>query len=556
MLLKHKFFAIGAAASLLSVFLAITSMIGVNSFSKLITQATIASSALRNHLTGDMMHDGLRSDVYRALYAAENAPEDRKETLEDVQTHAQVFRERMAANRKLALPDEVKKTLAGLDKTLDVYINMSQTIVTAAFENRKKAIELLPDFNQRFSALEETMEAASEAIEGAAADANKRAETISNFAHLAMIAALLIAISVGVAITGFMWRSLAQPLIQLAGVIRHLAQGDSDVVISETTRKDEIGDMMRATIIFRDNAVDSKRLQLEQEDQKRRAEEAQRIAMNEMADAFDASVGGVIETVSSAATELNTSARMMAEVSEKTSSQASGAVAASEQATANVQTVAAASDELSQSISEISQQISRASEISKQAVSQVSQTSEQMAALAMTADKIGEVIKMISDIAEQTNLLALNATIESARAGEAGKGFAVVANEVKSLANETAKATEEIVQQVEEIQSATKQAVISMDGIGKVIGELDETSVVISTAVEEQGATTREIARNVEEAATGTAEVTDNVTGVTQSTQEVDTASSQVLSAASKLSEQSDLLKGEVSKFIDQVRTG
>ncbi len=334
-----------------------------------------------------------------------------------------------------------------------------------------------------------------------------------------------------------------------------LAEGKLDVELPPA-KANEIGDMINCVQVFKDNAIEKVELENRQAEAAKQAEEEKRQMMEKLADDFDSSVGGIIGTVSSASAELNSTAQSMASISEETSNQAAAVATASEEASSNVQTVAAAAEEMATSVGEINQQITQASQASKKAVEVVQVTSTQIGTLADTASKIGEVVSMITEIAEQTNLLALNATIESARAGEAGKGFAVVASEVKELASQTSKATEGINQQIEEIQAATQTAVVSMDDISNAIRELDETSTAIAAAMEEQGATTQEISRNVQEAATGTQEVTKNITGVTQAAQEAGSASTQVTSAAGELSEQSEMLKGEVEKFMAQVRTG
>ncbi len=274
----------------------------------------------------------------------------------------------------------------------------------------------------------------------------------------------------------------------------------------------------------------------------------------ELADNFEKGVGQVVTGVSSAAEQMRTSAESMSRSADNTSEQATTVASAAEEATANVQAVAAAAEELTSSITEISRQVSQSSEIAQKAATQADATDQQIQGLAEAAARIGEVVNLITDIAEQTNLLALNATIEAARAGDAGKGFAVVASEVKNLANQTAKATDEIGTQIGGIQDATSEAVKAIQEISRVIGEINETSGTVASAVEEQGAATQEIAGNVEQAAAGTAEVSSSISLVTQAAAEAGQAAQQILESATGLGEQSSELKGQVDNFLTEVR--
>ena len=275
----------------------------------------------------------------------------------------------------------------------------------------------------------------------------------------------------------------------------------------------------------------------------------------EMADNFESNIKTVVESVASASTELEMSARSLSHTAKATTEQSTAVAAASEEASTNVQTVAAAAEQLAQSVEEVGRQVQQSSTIAASAVEQAKQTNAEVEGLADAAEKIGEVVGLINDIASQTNLLALNATIEAARAGDAGKGFAVVATEVKSLADQTATATDDISNQITAIQTATANAVTAIQGIGGTITEVSEIASAIASAVEEQSAATREIAHSVEQAASGTTEVSENITGVTVGAQQTGDASGQALEAASELSKQAEMLRSEVDGFLVEVRS-
>ncbi|MDR3469471.1 MAG: CHASE3 domain-containing protein [Xanthobacteraceae bacterium] len=333
-----------------------------------------------------------------------------------------------------------------------------------------------------------------------------------------------------------------------------LATGDTSVAISGVERRDEVGQMAQAVQVFKTNMIEVERLKAEQQEAERRNAEQRRADMLKLADQFEAAVGEIVETVSSASTELEASASTLTATAERSQEVTTMVAAASEEASTNVQSVASATEELSSSVNEISRQVQESARMANEAVDQARKTNDRVGELSKAAARIGDVVELINTIAGQTNLLALNATIEAARAGEAGRGFAVVASEVKALAEQTARATGEIGQQINGIQAATQESVGAIREISGTIEKLSEISATIASAVEEQGAATQEISRNVQQASQGTRQVSSNITDVQRGAGETGAASSQVLSAAQSLSGDSSRLKLEVGKFLSTIR--
>jgi len=364
---------------------------------------------------------------------------------------------------------------------------------------------------------------------------------------------VIIVVLLGSMIFSFM--AIARPMTRLNAAMGRMAAGALDVVIPGADRGDEIGDVAKTISVIRANAEQTARDEAETKvNQDRMVAKQRKADMTRLADDFENAVGEIVETVSSASTELEASATTLTSTAERAQELATMVAAASEEASTNVQSVASATEEMSSSVNEISRQVQDSARMASEAVDQARATNDRVGELSKAAARIGDVVELINTIAGQTNLLALNATIEAARAGESGRGFAVVASEVKALAEQTAKATGEIGQQISGIQAATQESVSAIKEISGTIEKLSEISSTIAAAVEEQGAATQEISRNVQQAAHGTQQVSANITDVQRGASETGSASSQVLSAAKSLSGDSNRLKLEVGKFLNSVR--
>jgi hemerythrin-like metal-binding protein len=371
---------------------------------------------------------------------------------------------------------------------------------------------------------------------------------------------LVLTLSIGGVLLGgvLAWligHGIARPVVGLCTAMGTIAGGDTTVAVPGVERGDEIGAMAKAVDIFKQHMLDGDRLRDEQESQKSAAQAERRAALRSLADGFEGQVGGIIQTVGSATAQLQTASKHMQANAAQTSTEATSVASASAQSAANAQAVASASDQLTASISEIAKQVEGARTIAARADAEATQTTDLVQKLSQTVNAIGAIVALINDVASQTNLLALNATIEAARAGEAGRGFAVVASEVKNLASQTARATEEIASKIGAVQSGTEDAAKAIASITRVMSQMSAVSASIAASVEQQSSATAEIARNVEQAASGTQEVSERIAKVDVAARETGTTANQINGSANELLAQTETLRTEVRRFLEQVRS-
>jgi methyl-accepting chemotaxis protein len=471
---------------------------------------------------------------------------------EKIARNAAIISESLQRASGSAVDKALRDGIESLEPLVGEFVASSQQAIEADdLKNTVSSKRTAPLANQIADLLRTTVTVAQKSVADAKADASDKMVQAGRVG--VAFGAVIVMVLLGSMIFSSM--SIARPITGLNAALARMAAGELNIEIPGANRGDEVGDMAKTVVVICENAERKARDEAEAKiKQDQFAAQRRKADMIKLANDFEGAVGEIIETVSSASTELEASADTLTSTAVRSQKLATAVAAASEEASTNVQSVASATEELTSSVNEISRQVHESARMANEAVDQARKTNDRVAELSKAAARIGDVVELINTIAGQTNLLALNATIEAARAGEAGRGFAVVASEVKALAEQTAKATGEIGQQISGIQSATQDSVGAIREISGTIEKLSEISSTIAAAVEEQGAATQEISRNVQQAAQGTMEVSSNIADVQHGASETGSASSQVLSAAQSLSGESNRLKLEVGKFLNSVR--
>jgi methyl-accepting chemotaxis protein len=540
-----------------------TSWIGIRALSSMNDDAeTMASTAKRALEAARASTSLITVSSAEFQMALDPRPENRAIVHKLVDEQMKLFKERVDNFSKTrdektkAMMPAIRETIASYEKDMENTLRIADDTNNIQLSEQAERLRIAA-MNSQVTAVKLRTE-----IRAAAEQLNNRVNEFAKHAsdeYLATSNRLMVVASVGIflgILTGYLIGQfgIVKPISLLKSVMEALAQNNLKAEVPGTERRDEVGDMARTVQVFKQNGLEVERMRADQLTTEKRNAEQRKADMHKLADDFEGAVGEIIETVSSASTELEASASTLTSTAERAQQLTTMVATASEEASTNVQSVASATEELTSSVNEISRQVQESARMAAEAVDQARKTNDRVGELSKAADRIGDVVDLINTIAGQTNLLALNATIEAARAGEAGRGFAVVASEVKALAEQTAKATGEIGQQISGIQLATQESVRAIMDIGGTIERLSEISSTIAAAVEEQGAATQEISRNVQQAALGTQQVSSNITDVQRGASDTGSASSKVLSAAQSLSGDSNRLKLEVGKFLLSVR--
>ncbi|MDY0885121.1 methyl-accepting chemotaxis protein [Dongia soli] len=555
MTIRQRLFLSGIIAVIAVILVGGIGLWGMLTGNESATRLNTMAAAIRHQMEADMMHDALRSDVLIALREGRSGNRTAQDAVvKDTEEHLNHFREEIAANKALDLPAETHSAMEAAAPAIEAYLTMAKTMSTTAFTDNYSAQDKLVDFQKTFSDLEGKMSVISDTLQQAADGTKQHVTELMDWLVIVIALGAAAATIVLLGVLTLIGRSIIRPLSRMTDAMRRLAGGEIEIDIPDTGRRDEVSAMAAALQVFKQNAVEARRLtEAQREAQEQREQRANSI--DRLCRDFDAEITNVLGAVVASLQEMQKAVESMSELAEQTSTEANNATSASSETANHVGSVAAATEELASSISEISRQVARSTQIATQASQEARQTNHDIEGLAGAAEKIGAIVQMINDIANQTNLLALNATIEAARAGEAGRGFAVVASEVKNLATQTSRATEEISAQIGSIQNETQQAVQAIRGISTTIDDINQITTSVAAAVEEQGAATQEIARSVEQAAGGARSVSGSIDMVAGAAGHSRTAAGRLLQATEALDRHAADLRGGVERFLRSVKT-
>jgi methyl-accepting chemotaxis protein len=565
---------IGAFALIL-VFLSVNStllLVNVQSTSSSFDEITDSSKQITDQVlplitvTQDLKVNVLQVQQWLTDISATRGLDGLNDGFDEAQANAQEFRGNLDAAIRLTKSlnkPELTAALQAMGQAFDPYYETGKKMAQAYIsEGPEGGNKMMGDFDDVAARIQSGMDQVAIQVKQFVADrlsageallSDKKAENalLQKVALVPIILSALVGLLVVLAVL-----RICRNISDMTDVMADLSQGNLDVLIPGTERKDELGHMAGAVAIFKEEAIENKNLHEEKQRLDENARQQRQDTMMKMADELESRVVGSMKEITAILIQLEDMSVQMSRAADTTSTKSQAVCAASEQTTANMEAVSTSGTELSASISEISRQVSQSSELSKVAVAEAQDTNGRIEALASEVAQIDDIVKLITGIAEQTNLLALNATIESARAGEAGKGFAVVASEVKNLAQQTAKATEQISGQIAKIQSETSGAVSAIDGIAQTISRLDDYGASIAAAVDQQNSATREISHNVHEAARGNEEVSQNISGVAEAAEDTDQLAHKVSDSANLLKDASQKLRSSVQGFLDDVRDG
>jgi methyl-accepting chemotaxis protein len=537
----------GAASVSISAVIAAIGIQQISTLSGALSESTKTLEALRRHVEGDMLHDGLRADVLAALSNPAETGLPLEQVAADTAEHAAWFRRLVEENRTAGLSPEIQSALAGVEPALDAYIEAATEIVRLAGTDRAAAVAALPRFQERFEALEVSMEATSDQIQLTANQDAEAAHQVSAWAPIILIAALAGAIALLITLLALANKHVIRPISDLTDTMAQLSNDKLDIEPPHQGRQDELGHMARALAHFRDAALDRRALQAQNQSATIELERANRTAS--LIQTFEAELAGVLSVLDTTFRDMENSANALVSVNASAQSQASDSSSSANAAATNVQNIAAAAEELTASINDISRSMTQSCRIAGDAFQLGQDADESVQSLAQAADAIGQVVSMIGDIAAQTNLLALNATIEAARAGESGRGFAVVAAEVKTLASQTASATENITKRIAEVQAGTQRTVQAVRTVVGMIERVQALSDETATSANQQAAATQGISVDVAIAAESVASAASSAESVHSATSKAGTLGTQVMERAHSVQNQSERLREAAAGF-------